>query len=220
MKRLFYSILFLMFAVIANAQTIRYDTIRVSKDDARNINRTTSTQGTVGQAVATSKPTTRMQNSTSTFNFDQSKLRYGANLGLSLSRNYTYLNIGPQVGYQLNNQFMMGVGVKYNYNKVRGYQYNNSSVYKNNLLGVNAFGYLYPISFITIYAQPEINYLWSHFTNETTGESLHTNGAVPSFLVGAGLRLGRSHLTLNYDLVQHTNSPYSSGVFLGVSVFL
>ncbi len=216
MKRILFSFLFITFAFVISAQSIKYDTIRVSPDDERNIHR--------GKSLTVSAPPPRKQttnNKTQTAHstFDKSKLRYGANLGLSLSRNYTSINIGPQLGYQLTNHFLIGAGVKYYYTKVRGYQYNTSTVYKNNLLGVNAFGYLYPVSFITIFAQPEINYLWSHYIDESTGDTRNSTGAVPSVLVGAGIRLGRTHLTLNYDLVQHVNSPYSRGVFFGVSVF-
>lgn len=222
MKKLLSTFLFLSIAFIVTSQTIRYDTIRVPVDDERNIHRASQQgQKVMNPSQSKLKATNRSDNiNTSSLGIDKSKIRYGANLGLSLSRNYTSINIGPQIGYQASNWAMIGVGVKYNYNKVRGYRYNNSYLYKNHLIGANAFGYLYPVRFITIFAQPEINYMWSNYTNEETGIEDHTNGAVPSFVVGGGLRFGRSHITLNYDLVQHVNSPYSRGVFLGISVFM
>ena len=148
------------------------------------------------------------------YTFDKSKLRFGANLGLSISRNYTHLGIGPQAGYQFNKHFMAGAGLKYYYSKASLSNYE----YKNNLFGINIFGYAYPVSFITIFVQPELNYIWSDLTYNT-GEKRSNNGIVSSMVVGAGLRLGYSHITINYDLIQHNNSPHPKGFYLGVSAF-
>lgn len=212
-------LLLLVFPILASAQVITYDTIRVSPGDERNIHRAQPQQQTVRRQQR-NQPILVDNRAESGTAFDKSKLRFGANLGLSFSRNYTVFMLGPQVGYQFSNHFMAGAGVKYYYNKIRAYQYNEEYLYKNHLLGTNVFGYAYPASFIAIFAQPEINYLWSTYTQETgVGDTRKTNGWVPSMLVGAGLRLGRSHITLNYDLAQHTNSPYPKGVFLGISAF-
>lgn len=216
--RKIYLFLLIAFPLLASAQVITYDTIRVSPNDERNIYRTQRQQQTT-QDRRGQQPVLLDRKSTSGFMFDKSKLRYGANIGLSFSRNYSAFNFGPQVGYQFNNYFMAGVGVKYYYNKVRAFQYNEEYLYKNNLLGANVFGYFYPARFIAVFAQPEINHLWANLTNEVTGEKTKNSGVVPSLLVGGGLRLGRSHITLNYDLVQHTNSPHPKGWFFGFSTF-
>lgn len=218
MKKLIFFFSFIIIALTATSQTITYDTIRVSPDDSRNINRTTQRSTNTPKPTKVKRTPTTYTN-TNALGLDRSKMRYGANLGLSFSRNYSSINLGPQVGYQPNQYFMFGLGVQYNYNKVRSYGYDSSTLYKSNLIGANAFGYLYPVRFITIYAQPEISCYWANFENENTGKITRTSGAVPSMLVGAGLRLGPSHITLNYDLVQHRNSPYSDTVFLGISVF-
>lgn len=217
MRKLAFIFTLIIVALSVSAQGITYDTIRVSTNDARNINRNQQTSNGYNKQVNTERVSSRSNNQS--IGLDRSKIRYGANLGLSISRNYSSINIGPQVGYQLSEYFMLGLGVQYNYNKIRAYGYNSSSLYKTNILGANAFGYFYPVRFLTIFAQPEINYFWSNIKNEDTGHISHSNGPVPAMLVGAGLRLGRSHITLNYDLVQHRNSPYSDTVFLGISVF-
>ena len=204
---------FLFSALSAGAQTVTYDTIRVSPDDERNIHRNRPKDVAVPSEslrkeniyVARKQPVT----------FDRSKLRFGADLGLSISRNYTNLGFGPQIGYQFNEHFMTGAGIKYYYTKARTNEYE----IKNNLLGTNLFGYFYPASFIALFAQPELNYIWSTLTGRTTGNKITDKGLVPSLVVGAGLRLGRSHITLNYDVVQHANSPHPEGFYLGVSAF-
>lgn len=213
----------LFLPIFASAQVITYDTIRVSPNDERNIHRATQqpqAQQTTQNRQRAQQPMLLQREAVSGFVFDKSKLRYGANIGLSFSRNYSVFNLGPQVGYQFGNNFMAGVGVKYYYNRVRVFpSYGETYLYKNNLLGTNFFGYYYPARFIVLFAQPEINYLWLSRLDETTKEKTNSNGLVPALLVGGGLRLGYSHITLNYDLAQHANSPYPRGFFLGFSMF-
>lgn len=155
-----------------------------------------------------------LNDSSGRFFIDKSKLRIGANMGLSLSKNYTYLGIGPQFGYQFNKYFMSGIGIKYYHWKknLSNYEIND------NLLGLNIFGYTYPVRFITMFVQPELNYIWTK-TTYNTGDKETNSGLAPSLVVGAGLKLGFTHVTLNYDLIQHTNSPHPDGFYLGVSAF-
>lgn len=216
MKKIFLSLLFIV-PLLASAQVITYDTVRVSSNDERNIYRsqqqTTQTQQqpmTLGD-----RRVVLDRESISNGGFDKSKLRFGANLGLSLSRNYTVLGLGPQVGYQFSDKFMAGAGIKYYYTKVGTYDYQ----IKNNMFGTNVFGYFYPVRFLAVFAQPELNYIWSKLENKSTGEITKESGFVPSLIVGGGLRLGRSHITLNYDLARHSRSPYPSGFYLGFSTF-
>lgn len=207
----YFIFLFIFSFTVASAQEIRYDTVRVAPGDERNIYRAQQQPTTVTRERAAEPIRVQPQG----FVFDRSKLRIGANLGLSLSRNYTVFGLGPQVGYQFTDRFMAGAGVKYYYTKVRTYNYE----IKNNMLGTNLFGYFYPVRFLTVFAQPEINYIWSNLKNRSTEETNTERGFVPSLVVGGGLRLGRSHITLNYDLAQNPRSPYPSGFFLGVSAF-
>lgn len=192
----------------------RLDTIKVDRNDSRNIHRDQDNSPVYVNGI---KPKLNQEEQPQLFagRFDRSKLRFGANLGLSLSRNYTVLGLGPQIGYQFSDLFMAGVGVKYYYTKVRTYDYK----IKSNLVGVNTFGYFYPIRFIVFFAQPEMNYIWSRLSYESGVADTTERGFVPSLVVGGGLRLGRSHITLNYDLAKHPRSPYPSGLFLGISAF-
>jgi hypothetical protein len=196
--------LLLLLPIIANAQGFSYDTIRVGADDSRNIH----SSGREYYRITD-------HNESKAELFDKSKLRFGANLGLSLSRNYTHLGLGPQIGYQFNQYFMAGTGIKYYYSRANLSNYEN----KDNLLGINLFGYTYPVHFITIFTQPELNYIWSKLTYKSTGEVIKSNGFVLSLIVGAGFRLGYTHITLNYDLAQRPNSPHPDGFYLGVSAF-
>lgn len=215
-----YLLLFALLPLLNVAQVIRYDTIRVLPNDERNIHRNKTEYEAHQQAPYRKReqePVLLQQEKIS--GFDKSKLRIGANVGLFFSKNYSTFALGPQIGYQFTDYFMGGAGVKYYYTKTRAYLYEEKYLYKNNLLGFNTFAYIYPTSFIALFVQPEVNYLWSSVTNEITGRKTSSQGWVPSVVIGGGLRLGRSHITLNYDLVQHTNSPYPRNVFLGISLF-
>ena len=198
----------------AGAQAITYDTITVSPDDERNIYRYQE-QARIDRSSSAGDILHRDNDEKQSHSFDRSKLRFGANLGLSVSKNYTRLGIGPQAGYQINRSFMAGAGIKYYYSKASTTAY----TIKDHLLGANLFGYFYPLSFLTIFIQPEINYIWSGLTDKSNAETTTHSGLVPSLIAGAGFRLGRSHITLNYDLIQHVNSPHPDGVYLGVSAF-
>ncbi len=212
MKQL-YLLLFLLVTFAAEAQVIRYDTISVAPGDSRNIHRSRALY------LKPADESIYVENSQPAKNeplrFDRRKLRFGADLGFSLSRNYTRLGIGPQAGYQFNQYLMAGAGIKYYYTRAATPRY----VIRNNLLGANLFGYLYPARFIALFAQPELNYIHSKLEEKTAGNRESSSGMVPSLVVGAGLRVGRSHITLNYDLVQHVNSPHPEGFYLGVSAF-
>lgn len=209
----FIPLLFFLIALGTEAQVIRYDTIRVAAGDERNIHQTTK-QNNIAEA-ARIQVDEKQPDPNDLTRFDRRKLRFGADLGLSLSRNYTRLGVGPQVGYQLNPYLMAGAGIKYYYTRADLTSYES----RDNLLGANIFGYFYPARFIALFAQPELNYIRSSLTDKSTGNENIKKGMVPSLVVGGGLRLGRSHITLNYDLIQHLNSPHPAGFYLGVSAF-
>lgn len=197
--------LILLIPTLCFAQGFTLDTIKVDSEDRRNIHQSKQSNQT---ELSLNK------DNSSHFVLDRTKLRLGANIGLSLSKNYTYLGVGPQVGYQFNNYFMTGAGIKYYHLKRNLSNYER----RNNLLGFNLFGYFYPVRFITVFVQPELNYIWSHITYNT-GEKVTNNGLAPSLIMGAGLKLGPTHLTVNYDLIQHNNSPHPDGFYLGISAF-
>lgn len=147
--------------------------------------------------------------------FDRSRLRIGLDFALSISDNYTYLGIGPQVGYVFSDFLMAGGGVKYYHQKVRNSQFE----LRSNLVGADVFGFIYPFSILTAFLRPEFNYIWASRTHTPTGDRVTFNGISPAIVVGAGIRMGGTHITVNYDLLQHENSPHPEGFFLGVAAF-
>lgn len=198
-------------------EPFRYDTIFVAPGDARNIHRYQSTETMPVQTQQDiQKPHPKPLSTTS---FDAKNLRYGLNLGMHFSNNYSLFRLAPQVGYQFNRYLMAGAGVSYYHSKNRIYHQQDRVNLYNNSIGANLFGYFYPARMLVVSAQPEANYIWSSYKGDQSGEYSSGKNLVPSFVVGAGLRLGQAHAMLYYDLVQDVNSPYSSGVFYGVSVY-
>lgn len=214
MKKLLIALLLILSTVAFSQQPFRYDTIRVSKDDTRNIHQgqlRTQAQNQQRRRISTPSSSTKT-------GFDAKNMRYGLNLGLSFSSYYSLFRLAPQVGYQFNKYVMAGVGVSYYYSKYKSYINNTRVTDNTNSLGGNVFGYLYPTSFLAISIQPEANYIWTS-SKDAQGTYNKRDVLVPSAVIGAGLRLGQAHAMLYYDLIQDVNSPYTSGVFYGVSVY-
>ena len=243
--RKLYFILLLLVPLFAQAQTFRLDTIPVLPDDPRNIHRQQQLQqpqrtvdvylqpvngnrAAENRTVETdvepvAQPVVQMQQRQQSvrtenlppFEFDRSRLRFGAHLGLSSSNNFTSFALGPQVGYVFSDFIMVGAGAKYHHIRANRWDHR----VRNNLFGMNVFSYIYPTDFFTVFAQPEVNRIWRSVTYHD-GTRFTDSSIVPVFLIGAGVHFNRfMHITLNYDLVRHRNSPYSDRVFLSISGF-
>lgn len=210
-KKIIYISILVFLPLISLCQLYSQNIITTNNNDSSNISDTQPIKIKLQSNQNELRPSSIYQKRV----LDRNKFRYGANLGLSFSQNYSYFNFGPQVGYQFNEYFMSGTGIKYYYTKIK----NISEIYRNHQLGFNIFGYTYPVKFITLFTQAELNYLWSAYSDNSSGITSKAQGLVPSLVVGGGFRFGRSHLTLNYDLLQHNNSPYPKGFYTGVSVF-
>lgn len=215
MKKLILSLFLILSTLAFSQQPFRYDTIRVSKDDTRNIHQ--GLQQQQRQQQRSQQRASYAQTSAPKAGFDARNLRYGLNLSLNLNNDHSLFRFAPQVGYQFNKFMMAGAGVSYYYSK-RKYYYTDETRH-NNSLGGNLFAYLYPTSFLAFSVRPEVNYIWNSY-REGKEVTYKKDVLVPSVVVGAGLRLGgRAHAMLYYDLVQDIDSPYTSGVFYGLSVY-
>lgn len=151
--------------------------------------------------------------------FDKSKLFFGGNFGLSFG-NFTLINVSPQIGYRFNKTFAAGTGVNFQYSSFRTRYENSIYDYKESygVAGLNVFGRIYPIDFVLLQLQPELNYTWGklRFYNGAPEQKLDGK-IVPSVLAGAGAAIpaGRGVFLamLQYDLLQQERSPYGSRVF-------
>ena len=96
--------------------------------------------------------------------FDKSKLFIGGNFGVSFG-DYTFANISPQLGYRFNRFVAAGAGVNFQYSSVKYRDVSGNSAYKAayGVGGLNVFGRVYPIQYILLQVQPEINYTWGKY---------------------------------------------------------
>jgi hypothetical protein len=157
--------------------------------------------------------------------FDKNKLFFGGTFGASFG-SYTFVNVSPQVGYRFNRFFAAGTGINFIYSSSK-YDYGNAALnYKNEygVVGLNIFGRAYPVEFLLVQVQPEMNYTWGKvkFYDGTPDQKLDAK-FVPSLLLGAGASIplgsgGRGAMTvmLQYDAIQDPRSPYGTNPFLSI----
>ncbi|MDR2914388.1 MAG: hypothetical protein LBV74_06115 [Tannerella sp.] len=109
------------------------------------------------------------------------------------------------MGYYFTPQLNAGVGVSYTY-----YNYKKGESEKFNYVGINLFGRYYPIPYIVLHAQPEINYMHHSFRGDKESD------VVPAFIIGAGVHISSFTFMLQYDVAQHRYSPYGNNLFYSV----
>ncbi|HUR11554.1 MAG TPA: hypothetical protein VM012_09305, partial [Flavitalea sp.] len=90
--------------------------------------------------------------------FDKSKLFFGGNFGLSFGT-FTLINVSPQVGYRFNKTLAAGAGINFQYSSFKNRYTNPIYDYRDNfgVAGLNIFGRVYPIEYVLLQIQPEMN---------------------------------------------------------------
>ncbi|MDR2918187.1 MAG: porin family protein [Tannerella sp.] len=155
-------------------------------------------------------------NSYAQTSFDMSKVTVGGAFGMQFG-NYTMITIAPQVGYNFTDFLNAGVGISYSFYKDDYSSGTDRIVEKSNYAGLNIYGRLYVLDYLAIQAQPEINYMTNKIEYKNSNlPDVKTEKAVPSFVVGAGFRMGPAFAMLKYDLVQDSYSPYGKRIFYSV----
>ena|SRR2546423_385499 len=151
--------------------------------------------------------------------FDKEKLFFGGNFGLSFG-NYTLVNVSPQVGYRFNRFLAAGAGVNFIYSSFKYDYYGYKD--QNGVAGLNIFGRVYPIEYILLQVQPEMNYTWAKRKYYDGTELKLDPKFVPSLLLGGGaaIPLGNRRsamlVMIEYDLLQNDRSPYGKKAFINI----
>jgi hypothetical protein len=154
--------------------------------------------------------------------FDKNKLFFGGTFGASFG-SYTFVNVSPQVGYRFNKFFAAGTGINFIYSSAKYDYYTPPYKDEYGVVGLNIFGRVYPVQFLVIQAQPELNYTWGKikFYDGSIPDQKLDPKFVPSLLVGGGVAIpmgGKGAMTImyQYDVVQDPRSPYGTGAFLSI----
>ncbi|HRO46890.1 hypothetical protein [Agriterribacter sp.] len=151
--------------------------------------------------------------------FDKSKLFFGGNFGLGFGSNTSSIIVSPQAGYRFNTHFAAGAGINFNYYSYTTYWSSVEAKTRSGYTGLNIFGRVYPIPYILIQAQPEVNYSWGSIKYADNSPTEKLKGQfVPSLLIGGGAAIptggnGALLLMLQYDVLQESRSPYGNKPF-------
>ncbi|MEO5997215.1 MAG: hypothetical protein ABIN89_10760 [Chitinophagaceae bacterium] len=148
--------------------------------------------------------------------FDKSKLFIGGNLGASFG-DYSLANISPQLGYRFNDYLAAGVGINFLYSSIK-YRYSDGSLDSKTSYGVtglNVFGRVYPIKYILLQAQPELNYVWvKEKYYDGTPDYKIPGKLVPSLLLGGGAVIpqgpGALVIMVQFDVLNQAQNPYGN----------
>jgi hypothetical protein len=138
--------------------------------------------------------------------FDRNRITLGGNLTLGFGNNSTVINIAPQAGYFFTPKINAGAGISYSYYRYKSFGESE----KYHYVGVNVFGRFYPVPYIVLHVQPEINYMIHTFAGEKRTEF------VPAFVAGGGVCYNSVTIMLQYDILQNRYSPYGSNIFYSV----
>ena len=148
--------------------------------------------------------------------FDKSKLFVGGNFGLSFG-DYTFINISPQLGYRFNTYLAAGAGLNFQYSSIKYRDTYGNSAYRAayGVTGLNVFGRVYPIQYLLLQVQPEMNYTWGKYKYFNGQPDEKVDGKfVPSLLLGGGAVIptgpGALVLMVQFDVLNNPRSPYGT----------
>jgi hypothetical protein len=150
--------------------------------------------------------------------FDPNRLVFGGIIGASFG-NFTFVQVAPQVGYMFNQYLTAGGGINFIYSSQK---YSNGDKYEYGYAGLNLFARAFPLRFIVVSAQPELNYNWGKYRFAGGAPDQTIEGKfVPSLLLGGGLVIptggrGGMMITMQYDVIQNERSPYGSNAFINI----
>ena len=151
------------------------------------------------------------------------RLFFGGNFGLSFG-NSTFVNVSPLVGYKINDYFSAGGGVNFIYSAFTTRNGNGDKLWTQSYgtAGLGIFGRVYPVRFLFAQARPEMNYVWGKikYFGTPQPEEKYPGKWVPSLLLGGGVAMpagrGAIMLSLQYDVIQDSRSPYGTKPFVSL----
>jgi hypothetical protein len=160
-------------------------------------------------------------------------IRENAFIGGSLSLSFGqqgagfFIGTNPYYGYSLKKWIDMAAVLNFQYSNTKLDPYTISTLftgYKTNstLVGLGLSTRIYPIDYVFLQLQPEINYIHNKetplslplFGQVVNGPTVTKNITQPSFLMGAGYKRGFTrgksfaYISILLDVINSKNSPY------------
>lgn len=154
--------------------------------------------------------------------FKKENLFTGGGLQLLFDNGIFVGGVSPVFGYSINKWVDAGIVANFTYasnNHVIYEDQNGNYLYTDDRLkrivyGPGAFVKVYPLKFLFVHAQGEMNFI-SQKLDPVIGPVERKKYNVPSLLVGVGYAGGRQgvgnffyHISLSFDVLRRPNSPY------------
>lgn len=156
--------------------------------------------------------------------FKKERLFTGGSVIVSFSNYTTVLGANPMIGYSLTKWLDAGLLFNYTYSSNKhvtyydvstGYYYTSDDKLKQSTFGPGAFFRAYPLNFLFVQGQAELNRTSLKFTPANGGPIVKDNVTAPSLLIGAGYCSGREgpgslfyYVSIMADVLKDKNSPY------------
>ncbi|MBL0057384.1 MAG: hypothetical protein IPP31_14685 [Chitinophagaceae bacterium] len=156
--------------------------------------------------------------------FKKENLFTGGGLTVSFSSYTTVLGASPVFGYSINKWVDAGIVVNFNYSANRHITYYDPYTYqyyysddklRQFQYGPGAFVRVYPIKFLFVQAQGELNFINQKIIYADGSPSGKQSLSAPSLLVGGGYCNGREgtgslfyYVSILADVARNRNSPY------------
>ena len=160
--------------------------------------------------------------------FKKDHLFTGGGIELSFANTSFVGGANPVIGYSINKWVDAGLGINFSYYSNRHVIYEvyqagistgqyivSDDKERQTILGPIAFARVYPIKFLFVQAQGELNFISQKIIYPDATPNYKTNHTVPSLLVGAGYCSGRQgvgdlfyYISLSVDVLKNKNSPY------------
>lgn len=160
--------------------------------------------------------------------FDASRIIFGGGFGFGFG-NVTNINVAPLVGYRISDRFSAGVGMGYQYMRVKNYfsvfDASSNTVYKPftaNIYSPSVWMRYVLWNNIFAHVEYEHNFMsfkeyYNNYTVSTDILSRDVKYNAPSLLVGGGIRQPLSDRVSIifqglYDVIQDEKSPYKGTI--------
>ena len=147
--------------------------------------------------------------------FKKQNIFLGANANIGFAGNSFAFSVNPEIGYSVANWLDAGMAFNIGFFSQNATDY-SSARYRNFNIGGGPFLRLWPVNFLHVQVQPEIN--WVRSTQTIMANMVMTQSNVykynpTSLLVGIGygtrsIENRYSYITLMIDVLQGVGSPY------------
>ncbi|MBS1747541.1 MAG: hypothetical protein JST21_15350 [Bacteroidetes bacterium] len=152
--------------------------------------------------------------------FKKENVFVGGSISLGFGSGSFGVGANPEIGYSVAQWLDAGIAANINYNSQRLYNYGSSGYYnagKASIFnyGAGVFARVYPLPFLFIQAQPEINWI-SISQKDNYGNKIKQTVNAPSLIGALGysqrvITQGSYFFMIGLDLINDKNSPYNDG---------